>query len=93
MSSREVVAYKVHGEWSQTFCGEEKMLDSAGVNPKIFDDAEVIALLRETQNEIAAYGESNELNILVRDFAMELVRRRVFAKVEFLRLMEPNKPE
>jgi len=84
--------YETQGEWEQSARGEMEMLDSVGVDPRVFDDAEVIALLRETQNEIANYGESNELNLLVRDFAMELVRRRVFAKVEFLRLIGRNEP-
>ena len=49
--------------------------------------------MRETQEEIEAHGELNELNSLLRDFAMELVKRRVLAKVQFVRFIELNRPE
>ena len=69
------------------------MQDKVGVNPKVLNDVELIALVRETQEEIEAHSELNELNSLLRDFAMELVKRRVLAKVQFVRLIELSRPE
>lgn len=60
------------------------MQDMVGVDPSALDDSELIALLRETQDEIEAHGESNELNALSHDFAREILKRRIFAKVEFV---------
>lgn len=64
-----------------------------GGDPKALDDAELIALVRETQEEIEAHGELNELNALLHDFARELLKRRLFARVGFVRLIELNRPE
>jgi hypothetical protein len=69
------------------------MQDKVGVDPKVLNDVELIALVRETQEEIEAHSELNELNSLRRDFAMELVKRRVLAKVQFVRLIELSRPE
>ena len=55
---------------------------------KALADSALIVLLRETLDEIEARGESNELNLLLRDFARELLIRRLFARVEFVQLME-----
>jgi hypothetical protein len=59
----------------------------AGVGQKI-SDAELIALFCRTQEEIEGQGESNELNLLLRDFAKELLKQRLFTRVEFVRLLE-----
>ncbi len=40
--------------------------------------------MRETQEEIEAHGEWNELNVLLRDFAEELVKRRVLSREQFV---------
>jgi hypothetical protein len=69
------------------------MQDKVGVDPKVLNDVELIALVRETQEEKEAHSELNELNSLLRDFAMELVKRRVLAKVQFVRLIELSRPE
>jgi hypothetical protein len=69
------------------------MQDKVGVDPKVLNDVELIALVRETQEEIEGHGELNELNSLLRDFAMELVKRRVLAKVQFVRLIGLSRPE
>lgn len=49
------------------------MQDKVGVDPKVLNDVELIALVRETQGEIEAHDEWNEMNVLLRDFAAELV--------------------
>jgi hypothetical protein len=40
------------------------MQDKVGVDPKILNDVELIALVCETQELIEAHGEWNELNVL-----------------------------
>jgi hypothetical protein len=67
--------------------------DTRGVDFQALSDTELIALAREAQKVIESQGESNELHVLFRDFAKELLRRRVLAKVEFVRLMEVSRPE
>ena len=67
--------------------------DARGVDFEILDDAELISLAREAQQVLETRGESNDLHVLLRDFAKELLRRRVLAKVEFVRLMEVSRPE
>jgi len=57
------------------------MQDKAGVEQKV-SRAELIALFCQTQEEIEAHGESNELNLLLGDFAKELLKQRLFARVE-----------
>ncbi len=69
------------------------MEDKAGVDPKVLNDVESIALVRETQEEIDAHGECNEFNVLLHDFAAELVKRRVLSKAQFVGLMELSRPE
>ncbi len=71
----------------------DEIQDKVGVDPKVLNDVELIALVRETQEEIEAHGEWNELNVLLRDFAAELVKRRVLSRVQFVRLMELRRPE
>jgi hypothetical protein len=68
------------------------MQDKTGVDHKT-SDAELIALVRNTQDEIEAPGEVNELNLLLRDFARELLKQRLFIRVEFLRMLELSRPE
>jgi hypothetical protein len=67
--------------------------DKVGVDPKVLNDVESIALVRETQEEIEAHGESNELNVLLHDYAAELVKRRVLSRARFAGLMELSRPE
>jgi hypothetical protein len=38
--------------------------------------------------EIDAHGEWNELNVLLHDFAAELVKRRVLSRAQLVGLME-----
>jgi hypothetical protein len=63
---------------------EVAMPDKVGLDPKVLDDLELIALVREAQEEIEAHGEWNELNVLLRDFATELLKRRLLARVQFV---------
>jgi len=51
-------------------------------------DAELIALVRGTQNEMETQGGSNELSVLLGDFARELLKRRLFERLTFVQLME-----
>jgi len=67
--------------------------DMVGVDPKVLNDVELIALVRETQEEIEAHGEWNELNVLLHDCAAELVKRRVHSRAQFVGLMELSPPE
>ena len=64
------------------------MEDKAGVDPKVLNDVELIDLVRETWEEIDAHGEWNELNVLLHDFAAELVKRRVLSRAQLVGLME-----
>jgi hypothetical protein len=52
------------------------MQDKSGVDQKA-SDAELIALLCKTQAEIDEPGELNELNLLLHDFARELLKQRL----------------
>jgi hypothetical protein len=61
------------------------MPDKVGVDPKVQDDLELIAVVRE------AHGEWDELNVLLRDFATELRKRRLLARVQFVRLIESSR--
>jgi hypothetical protein len=63
------------------------MQDQAKIDQKA-SDAELIALVRKAQEEVEARGESNELNLLLRDFARELLRQRLLPRVQFLRVMD-----
>jgi hypothetical protein len=68
------------------------MQHQAGVDQKA-SDAELIALLRKAHEEIEAHGELNELNVLLRDFARELLKQRLLLRVQFVRMMESSRPE
>jgi uncharacterized protein YejL (UPF0352 family) len=69
------------------------MRDKVGSDRTTFSDAQLTALLRATLEVIEAHGESNDLNVLLRDFATELLRRRVVARVEFIRLIDQHRPD
>jgi hypothetical protein len=68
------------------------MQDEAGVDQKA-SDAELIALVRRAQEELEAHDELNQLNLLSRDFARELLKQRLLERVEFVLLMEFSRPE
>jgi hypothetical protein len=68
------------------------MQDEAGVDQKA-SDAELIALVRRAQEELEAHDELNQLNLLLRDFARELLKQRLLERVEFVLLMEFSRPE
>jgi hypothetical protein len=51
------------------------MQDKAGVDQRV-SDAELMALVCKAQEEIEANGDLNELNLLLRDFAKELLKNR-----------------
>jgi len=68
------------------------MQDKAGVDHKA-SDAELISFVRKTQEEIEAHGELNELNLLLRDFAKELLKHRLLIRVEFVRMIELVRPD
>jgi hypothetical protein len=56
-------------------------------------DAELIALLRGAQEELEAHGELNQVNLLLLDFARELLQQRLQLRVRFVRLVELSRPE
>jgi hypothetical protein len=58
------------------------MNDKTGFEPKA-SDAELIALLRKVQEEIEGHLELNESNLLLHDFARELLRQRLLLKSSF----------
>jgi len=60
----------------------------AGVARKVLDDAELIASVRQTQDQFEARGELNELNVLLRDFARESLKQRLLAKGESVNRLE-----
>jgi len=68
------------------------MQDKAGVDYKA-SDAELISLVRKTKEEIEAHGELNELNLLLLDFARELLKQRLLIRVEFVRMIELVRPD
>jgi hypothetical protein len=69
------------------------MQHEVGLDPKDLNDVELIALVRETQEEIEAHGEWNELNVLLSDLVAELIKRRVLSRVQFVGCMELSRPE
>ena len=60
------------------------MQDKAEVEQRV-SDAELIALVSEVQDEIAVHGRVNESNLLLRDLARELLKKR-------LRMMKMIRP-
>jgi hypothetical protein len=71
---------------------ESVMKVTAEVDHKV-SDAELIAMLRGAQEELEAHGELNQVNLLLRDFAKELLKQRLQLRVRFVRLMKPSRPE
>jgi hypothetical protein len=69
------------------------MQDRVGVDPRVLDERELLAPMRAAQEEIEAHGGWNELNVLLRDFARELLERRLLQKVQLVRLMPLSRPE
>jgi DNA-binding TFAR19-related protein (PDSD5 family) len=65
---------------------------TAEVDHKV-SDAELIALLRGVQEELEAHGELNQVNLLLRDFARELLKQRLQLRVRFVRLVALSRPE
>ncbi len=53
-----------------------------------YSNANLIALVPETQNQTNTDGELDQVRQLVRDFALELLRRRLSMQVQFLQLIE-----
>jgi len=49
--------------------------------------------VRGAQEELEAHGELNLVNLLLRDFAMELLKQRLLLRVQFVRLVELSRPE
>jgi len=66
------------------------MNHTAAVDQKI-SDAELIAWLRVAQEEIAAHGDLNQVNLLLHDFARELLKQRLLLRVEFVRMIEMSR--
>jgi hypothetical protein len=66
--------------------------DTAAVDHNA-SDAELMALVRTAQEELEAHGELNQVNLLLRDFARELLKQRLLLRVEFVLLMEFSRPE
>jgi hypothetical protein len=76
----------------RVMCEVTVMQEMAGMDHKA-SDAELIAMVRKTQEELEAHGELNELNLLLRDFARELLKRRLLIRVEFVRMLELVRPD
>jgi hypothetical protein len=53
----------------------------------------LIALVRSAQEEVEAHGELNEVNLLLRDFARELLKQRLLRRVKFVRMIDVNRPQ
>jgi hypothetical protein len=60
------------------------MQDKAEVDQKL-TDAELLALVSKAQEEIEAHGGVNEANLLLRNFARELLKKRL----RMMRLIRP----
>jgi hypothetical protein len=67
------------------------MHEMVGVDQKV-SDAELMTLLRTVQEEIDAHSELNEVNLLLRDFARELLKKRLLKRVQFVEMMELGRP-
>lgn len=60
---------------------------------RLINDAELIAIVRETQQAIEEHGQLNEPKVLLAQFALELLRRRILANVNFAKFTELHPPE
>ena len=58
------------------------MQETVGVYQKA-SDTELMTLLRRAQEEIDAHSELNEVNLLLRDFARELLKKRLLIRAQF----------
>jgi hypothetical protein len=68
------------------------MNDTEAMDQKA-SDAELIALV-VLQEELEAHDELNQVNLLLRDFARELLKQRLLRlRVKFVRLIELSRPE
>jgi hypothetical protein len=52
-----------------------------------------MAWARRAQEELEVQGELNQVNLLLRDFATELLKRRLLGRVEFVRMIELSRSE
>jgi hypothetical protein len=52
-----------------------------------------MALVRSAHEELEAHGELNQVNLLLRDFARELLKQRLLLRVEFVRMIELSRRE
>ena len=68
------------------------MKDTAVVDHNA-SDAELFAIVSRAQEELEAHGELNQVNLLLRDFARELLKQRLLLRVEFVRIIELSRPE
>lgn len=68
------------------------MQDRLGVDQTPLDDAALIALFCRTQKEIEAHGETDKPNVLLLDFATELLKRHLSGD-EASPVMEGSHPE
>jgi hypothetical protein len=68
------------------------MQDEGGIDQRA-SDAELMVLVRRAQEELEAHGESNQVNLLLRDFARELLKQRLLLRVEFVRMIELSRWE
>lgn len=69
------------------------MQERVGRRDKEFSNANLIALVSETQNETKTDGELDQVRQLVHDFALESLRRRLSEQVQFLQLIERQPDE
>lgn len=60
---------------------------------RLFNDAELIAIVRETHEAIQAHARLDEPKALLAQFALELLRRRILAKVKFAKFTELHPQE
>jgi hypothetical protein len=63
------------------------MQDKSGADQKI-SDADLIALVRKAQQEFESHGELGDVDLLLRDFAKELLQQRLFRRVKFARMID-----
>lgn len=68
------------------------MKGTAAVDHKV-SDTELFALVRGAQEESETHGELNQVNLLLRDFARELLKKRLSLRVRFARLIDLSRPE
>lgn len=67
------------------------VMKEAAVHHKA-SDAELIAIVRRAQ-ELEAHGQLNQVTLLLRDFAGELLKQRLLQRVEFVRMIHLSRQE